>query len=113
MGIPADPQSWNRYAYVRNDPVNRVDPNGLSFFSWLVKAFRFIAEAVTGLPHGPGWPPGRAMLETATTPAREHFQKLVDIAPIEAHRSKTPGRSVPVNHTSGRRTSPIPHNYLP
>jgi hypothetical protein len=25
----ARPQSWNRYAYVSNDPVNRVDPSGL------------------------------------------------------------------------------------
>ncbi|MCV5977641.1 hypothetical protein OFO29_35440, partial [Escherichia coli] len=24
-----DPQSFNRYAYVRNDPVNFVDPSGL------------------------------------------------------------------------------------
>jgi len=23
-----DPQTWNRYAYVRNDPVNLVDPDG-------------------------------------------------------------------------------------
>jgi RHS repeat-associated protein len=28
-GGPADPQSWNRYAYVQNDPVNYDDPNGL------------------------------------------------------------------------------------
>jgi RHS repeat-associated protein len=28
-GGPADPQSWNRYAYVGNDPVNFVDPQGL------------------------------------------------------------------------------------
>jgi RHS repeat-associated protein len=26
---PSDPQSWNRYAYVRNSPLNRVDPQGL------------------------------------------------------------------------------------
>jgi hypothetical protein len=26
---PANPQSWNRYAYVENDPVNRHDPLGL------------------------------------------------------------------------------------
>jgi RHS repeat-associated protein len=25
---PADPQSWNRYAYTRGDPVNRIDPGG-------------------------------------------------------------------------------------
>jgi RHS repeat-associated protein len=25
----SDPQSWNRYAYVQNDPVNRADPTGL------------------------------------------------------------------------------------
>ena len=26
---PSEPQSWNRYGYTRNDPVNRLDPNGL------------------------------------------------------------------------------------
>ena len=25
----ANPQSWNRYAYVENDPINKVDPRGL------------------------------------------------------------------------------------
>lgn len=28
-GGPADPGSWNRYAYVSNDPVNHSDPAGL------------------------------------------------------------------------------------
>jgi RHS repeat-associated protein len=28
-GGPSDPGSWNRYAYTRGDPVNRVDPGGL------------------------------------------------------------------------------------
>jgi RHS repeat-associated protein len=26
---PTDPQSWNRYAYVLNDPMSNVDPDGL------------------------------------------------------------------------------------
>jgi len=26
---PGNPQSWNRYAYVNNDPVNKNDPSGL------------------------------------------------------------------------------------
>ena len=28
-GRPADPASWNRYAYTRGDPIARYDPNGL------------------------------------------------------------------------------------
>jgi RHS repeat-associated protein len=27
--VPQNPQSWNRYAYVTGDPVNRNDPHGL------------------------------------------------------------------------------------
>jgi len=32
LGFASDPQSWNRYAYSRNDPINRVDPKGLFGF---------------------------------------------------------------------------------
>jgi RHS repeat-associated protein len=28
-GRPEDPQSWNRYSYVRNNPLSRFDPTGL------------------------------------------------------------------------------------
>jgi hypothetical protein len=28
-GVPELPQSWNRYTYVQNNPMNRVDPFGL------------------------------------------------------------------------------------
>jgi hypothetical protein len=29
---PGNPQSWNRYTYVGNDPVNRNDPSGLDWY---------------------------------------------------------------------------------
>ncbi len=38
-GEPDDPQSWNRYAYVRNDPVNLTDPDG-QFWGFLGRLFR-------------------------------------------------------------------------
>jgi len=32
MGNKEDPQSWNLYAYVRNNPVISIDPMGLNWF---------------------------------------------------------------------------------
>ena len=40
------PQTLNLYAYCANDPVNRTDPNGLGFFSFLKKLFRIVAIVV-------------------------------------------------------------------
>jgi RHS repeat-associated protein len=31
-GRPGSPQSWNRYAYVQNNPLGRIDPSGLYDF---------------------------------------------------------------------------------
>jgi len=32
---PGDPQSLNRYAYARNNPVKYVDPTGYGFWDWI------------------------------------------------------------------------------
>ena len=34
MGVISDPQSFNRYLYASNDPVNRVDPAGMESSFW-------------------------------------------------------------------------------
>ena len=46
-GGPADPGSWNRYAYVEGDPINYWDPSGQYF----------AAPGSTGPIYCPGWDP--------------------------------------------------------
>jgi len=63
-GEPDDPQSWNRYAYVRNDPVNLTDPSGefLNFLIHLIiaiihavlSALKFVGHTLLALGHGFG-----------------------------------------------------------
>ena len=46
---PYDPQSFNRYSYCRNNPLNYVDPTGHIF--WFIAAiFHFVAAAVVAHP---------------------------------------------------------------
>jgi RHS repeat-associated protein len=39
-----DPQSWNMYGYCANDPVNRIDPNGL-FWGKLWRAIKSVVTS--------------------------------------------------------------------
>ncbi|WP_291849246.1 RHS repeat-associated core domain-containing protein [Bradyrhizobium sp.] len=42
---PMNPQGWNRYSYVGNDPLAFTDPNG---YSWLSSFFRSVSHAISG-----------------------------------------------------------------
>jgi RHS repeat-associated protein len=37
-GSPSDPQSWNRYPYGRNDPIDKNDPSGKHWWNWALLA---------------------------------------------------------------------------
>jgi RHS repeat-associated protein len=53
-GSPDDPQSWNRYPYGRNDPIDVTDPSGQSWWSsLLIDAGVAVASYFAG--PAPGW----------------------------------------------------------
>ena len=64
-----DPQTWDRYSYVRNDPINLTDPNGESWLNWLIDGI--IGALAIALPElDPAlfsfWGSSGAAAETAT-----------------------------------------------
>jgi len=45
---PSDPQTLNRYAYARNNPLRYVDPSGYGWFSWFLGFIGAVVGAVIG-----------------------------------------------------------------
>jgi RHS repeat-associated protein len=91
QGWAADPQSWNRYAYARNDPLNMTDPDG-RFWGFFKKVFKFILKLfgffkkkgfITGIPGSP-LPPGRTPPTFPTGPATD-WQTLLFGPPDPKH----------------------------
>ncbi len=69
-GSPGDPQSWNRYIYARDNPINNVDPSGMS---WLSSFIHALVSFFTDVNFGPG---GTA--PTFPTGNYDVWQKLED-----------------------------------
>jgi RHS repeat-associated protein len=38
------PQTWNRYAYVTNNPIDRIDPDGKSEIELLLNRLKHITD---------------------------------------------------------------------
>ena len=49
-GDPSDPESWNRYVYARDNPINLTDPSGQSWFSWVLRIVGVILAVITHNP---------------------------------------------------------------
>ena len=46
-GQVGDPQTWNRYVYSRNDPINMNDPSGQGFWNWFAFIGSIAADIAT------------------------------------------------------------------
>jgi RHS repeat-associated protein len=49
LGRPADPQSWNRYTYARNNPVNITDPSGQFWLFQVIGVLLTLLSLIPGL----------------------------------------------------------------
>jgi RHS repeat-associated protein len=92
-GVVGDPQSWNRYAYVENDPINLSDPSGQGFWEDLGFAIAdiFVAivapEALEGLGVAEG---AEAARDTIDIEKALLAGEAIIIAVTERHRITAP-----------------------
>jgi RHS repeat-associated protein len=54
-GTPSDPQSWNRYPYGRNNPINITDPSGKSWWEKLLVGIGVAVASTLFTPVIDGW----------------------------------------------------------
>ncbi len=107
-GVVGDPQSWNRYAYVENDPINLSDPSGQGFWEDLGFAIAdiflayFAPEAL-----GPAMDAEEGVSSTVLIPAW-WYQAIIDGEMVWVAwygKGRPPEGSVPANPDGTMPTS--------
>jgi RHS repeat-associated protein len=99
--IAADPQTWNRYAYSRNDPTNYIDPSG-KYFVVAADAQPSVKDFISTALRSPS---GRALVNSIAKDSRPTF---VDFGRLPRSNnpngtaSVTNGTTLPLAGTQGQ-----------
>ncbi|OGX37530.1 MAG: hypothetical protein A3C53_04955 [Omnitrophica WOR_2 bacterium RIFCSPHIGHO2_02_FULL_68_15] len=79
---PGDPQTLNRYSYVRNNPINLVDPSG-NFFQFIIAAIIAIAAVAAVVSIATGV----ASLVASATGHERAAERLAKVSQVSAYVS--------------------------
>jgi RHS repeat-associated protein len=105
-GQVGDPQTWNRYAYSRNDPINMNDPSGQGFWNWFALIGSIAADIYLG-----GLPSEAATLgttisqDTAALSTMYESMRVVQTSPMgetqqgQQPQQRNPQGNVPTDTT--------------
>ena len=97
-GSPEDPQSWNRYPYGRNDPIDVTDPSGQHWWNWALLGATLVADVFTfGQANwalegeaSAGWIGAADASAAATAAAASQMQQNIRQQPQQAARTNCP-----------------------
>jgi RHS repeat-associated protein len=129
---PFESGGSNRYAYCGGDPVNRTDPNGNTWRTWLTSILGVSAPPIrtasgsSGLPHSPAGDTtadaiaSPVVLASAVSVVAETIAPLVTLGSIASRTTRAPraggvfgahGSNDGINWANGRRLHPDRHIY--